>query len=296
MPDLPPLNAMRSFECAARCGGFVLAGQELGVSSAAVSLQVKNLETFLGKELFLRRGNRILLTDAGEAIYPRIADALNQLNSATQFFQNDKPDAEVVISVMPSLSELWLLPKLALIRDAIDVPLDIRIETDPVNFGKSNVDLRLTYGTRYYEDYLQTKLFKDVIVPTCTRAFWDEFAVADGSLDSIPSRHLIHHRWGPAFGSEPTWEEWFHRDKLKHQTLNGGGLSFNQTSFAIAAARRGLGVALAPKGLIKEDLERGRLITPSEREMPMQYGYYAICTHSKGRALSIKKVLAALLA
>jgi len=84
MSEHLPLNAFRSFECAARCGGFVLAGKELGVSSAAVSLQVKNLESYYGKKLFLRLGNKISLTDAGETIYLDVAAALQQLSRTAE--------------------------------------------------------------------------------------------------------------------------------------------------------------------------------------------------------------------
>jgi LysR family glycine cleavage system transcriptional activator len=294
MVEIPPLNALRSFEYAARCNGFVHAGKELGVSSAAVSLQVKNLETFLGKELFLRQGNRIVLTDAGEAIYPRIAQALNQLTSATQFFQSNTRGEEFVISVMPTLSELWLVPKLEKIHDLIDGSLEIRVETDPVDLAKSNVDLRLTYGTRYYKDHLKTELFRDLAVPACSGEFWSRFEAPDVSLENIPWCHLIHHKWGPAFGSEPTWDEWFEGNNLSSLTNTGRGLTFNSTSLAIAAARRSLGIVLAPKSLIVEDLEQGHLIVPSYQEVQMQYSYFAISLHAKGESARVKKVMKAL--
>lgn len=291
MNKLPPLNALRSFEFAARCGGFVQAGKELGVSSAAVSLQVKNLERFLGKELFLRQGNKILLTDAGEAIYPRIQEALGQLTNTTQIFQANKRRKEFVISVMPSLSELWLLPKLARVREAIDASIDIRVEADPVDFAKSNVDLRLTYGTRYYEEYLATNIFNDVAVPICSAEFWSRFEASGNTLETIPWRHFIHHKWGPTFGSEPTWDDWFKGNNFATPLKDGNGFTFNNTSLAIAAARRGLGIVLAPRILIDEDVEKGNLIVPTDSKMPMQHGYFAICSHAKGKSSDMKKVL-----
>ncbi|TGT34904.1 LysR family transcriptional regulator, partial [Mesorhizobium sp. M8A.F.Ca.ET.167.01.1.1] len=79
MEKLPPLNAVRAFEVAARAGSFTLAATELGVSSAAVSQQIRNLEDWFGKQLFVRNGNRIALTDAGHAIYPQTARALGEI-------------------------------------------------------------------------------------------------------------------------------------------------------------------------------------------------------------------------
>ena len=100
MPEHLPLNALRSFECAASCGGFVLAGKELGVSSAAVSLQVKNLEAYYGKKLFLRLGNKISLTDAGETIYLDVAAALQDLSRTTEKLNKSRKPGHFVISVL----------------------------------------------------------------------------------------------------------------------------------------------------------------------------------------------------
>ena len=294
MVEIPPLNALRSFECAARCNGFVHAGKELGVSSAAVSLQVKNLETFLGKELFLRQGNRISLTDAGEAIYPEVAQALNQLTSTTQFFQSNKRGKEFVISVSPSLSDLWLIPKLGLIRDVIDEPLEIRVEPDPVNLAKSDVDLRLTYGSRHYKDELKRELFRDIAVPACSEEFFSRFKHPGLSLENIPGQYFIHYKWGPSFGSEPTWDKWFEKNGKFFSTRRDRELIFNNTSLAIAAARHGLGLVLAPKRLIAEDLEKGYLIVPSPKGIQMHYSYFAISLHAKGVSARVQKMLKAI--
>ncbi|WP_352580759.1 LysR family transcriptional regulator [Mesorhizobium sp. M0088] len=84
MERLPPLNAIKAFEVAARAGSFTLAASELGVSSAAVSQQIRNLENWFGKQLFVRTGNRIALTDAGHAIYPQTAKALGDIAAIGQ--------------------------------------------------------------------------------------------------------------------------------------------------------------------------------------------------------------------
>ena len=143
MSEHLPLNALRSFECAARCGGFVLAGKELGVSSAAVSLQVKNLESYYGKKLFLRLGNKISLTDAGETIYLDVAAALQELSRTAEKLNKSRKPGHFVISVLPDLSELWLLPKLQHLIEALGVSLDIRVENDPIEFEQGAVNLRM---------------------------------------------------------------------------------------------------------------------------------------------------------
>lgn len=294
MAEHLPLNALRSFECAARCGGFVQAGRELGVSSAAVSLQVKNLENYYGKELFLRRGNRILLTDAGEAIYPDVANALDQLSQTSDKLLRSRKRAQIVISVLPILSELWLLSRLSQISDTLDVSLDIRVENDPVDFAQSGIDLRLTYDSRYYKEYHRSEMFTDVAVPTCTPEFWCRYDRADGTFSAIPAACFLHNRWGPAYASEPTWEDWFQPSRKSEEFADAPTFTFSDTSLVIAAARRGLGIALAPKVLLQEDIETGTLILPSEVELPMKYSYVAICPHAKSQSKPIQRLLAVL--
>lgn len=281
MSEHLPLNALRSFECAARCGGFVLAGKELGVSSAAVSLQVKNLESYYGKELFLRLGNKISLTDAGEAIYPDVAAALQQLSRTAEKLQKSRKLSYFVISVLPVLSELWLLPKLQQLIEALGVSLDIRVENDPIEFEQRGVDLRLTYDARYYKEYYRTEIFTDVATPTCSPAFWDRYGGDDRTFGAVPAKYFLQNRWGPAYASEPTWDDWFTTTNSPKSLGDASTISFSDTSLVIAAARRGLGIALAPKVLLRDDIDDGRLILPSNVSLPMKYSYVAICPHGK---------------
>ena len=281
MSEHLPLNALRSFECAARCGGFVLAGNELGVSSAAVSLQAKNLESYYGKELFLRLGNKISLTDAGEAIYPDVAAALQQLSHTAEKLQQSRKLGQFVISVLPVLSELWLLPKLLQMSEALGVSLDIRVENDPIEFERNKVDLRLTYDARYYKEYYRTEIFTSVATPTCSPAFWDRYGSDDGTFGAVPAQYFLQNRWGPAYASEPTWDDWFTSTKSPEGLRDASTISFSDTSLVIAAARRGLGIALAPKVLLRDDINARRLILPSNVGLPMKYSYVAICPHGK---------------
>ena len=291
MSEHLPLNALRSFECAARCGGFVLAGKELGVSSAAVSLQVKNLESYYGKKLFLRRGNKISLTDAGEAIYLDVAAALQELSRTAEKLNKSRKPGYFVISVLPGLSELWLLPKLQQLSEALGVSLDIRVENDPIEFEQGIVDLRLTYDARYYKEYYQTKIFTDVATPTCSPAFWDRYGSDDGTFGAVPAKYFLQNRWGPAYASEPTWDDWFTSTKSPEGLGDASTISFSDTSLVIAAARRGLGIALAPKVLLGDDINDGRLILPSDVSLPMKYSYVAICPHGKLTKNTTQRIL-----
>ena len=162
MVDHLPLNALRAFEVAARTGSFVSAGLELGVSAAAVSQQVKALEIRIGKTLFLRKGNRITLTEAGRALYPRLEVVFRDLVTMTRELQEGNHPARVVVSALPSLAEGWLTPALASYPQFEEI--ELRVQDDPVDFARDGVDLRVTYGGHYYPDHHVETLFRDHLI------------------------------------------------------------------------------------------------------------------------------------
>jgi LysR family glycine cleavage system transcriptional activator len=282
MRKLPPLNSLRAFEAAARFGSFVLAGQELGVSSAAVSLQVKTLEENLGKKLFLRQGNRILLTDAGVGLFPRVGNALDEISDAAQSLRRVRHSRQLVISVVESFAELWLMSRVASFSPDKSVTLDIRVQNDPIDFAKDAVDLRLTYGSAYYPGYYEHVLFADVAIPVCSPTFWKTHQDTMGELSNVPQDKLIHVNWGPSYSSNPTWMAWFKQAGNPQQDLDTPGLIINNLSFAIAAARSGLGVVLAPSKLVEQDIEAGTLIVASEVSIEMAKPY--VCIFPNARA------------
>src|SRR5262245_46721540 len=137
---LPPLNALRAFEAAARAGSYVAAAEELGVSPAAISQQVRNLEEFLDKQLFMRFNNRVLLTDAGQMVFIGASDALQSISSLTEQVMSGQTRSRLVISVITSVAERWLEPRLAAfaLRERA-LRIDIRVEADPVDFARHNI-------------------------------------------------------------------------------------------------------------------------------------------------------------
>ena len=282
MPVLPPLNAMRSFEVAARVGSFVLAGAELGVTAAAVSLQVKALETHLAKQLFQRQGNRLTLTAAGRAIYPRLEQALRALRDVAADLSEGGARAPLVVSVAPSLAEFWLMPRLQGFADR--ARLHIRVEDDPVVMARDGVDLRLTYGAHFYPDHQVTSLFRDRILPVAIPGKYDTFPmVAGGSY--------IHTDWGAGYATEPSWAAWA---AMAGCDLPGmaAGLRVGQSGLALHAALAGLGAALIPRSFALPMLADGRLVILSEISLPMVFDYVAI----HGRGAAGRRILQQLLA
>jgi len=147
MLNLPPLNALKSFEVAARTGSYVAAAAELNVSPAAISQQVRNLEVFLKRKLFTRLNNRVILTDAGQAIYAGISPALEEIAALTQRVLAGSSRAKLVVSVIPSLAECWFMPALADFAQAAALRIDLRVENGPVDFAQAAATCRSAAST-----------------------------------------------------------------------------------------------------------------------------------------------------
>ena len=265
---LPPLNALKSFEASARCGSFVLAAEELGVTAAAVSMQVRKLEQFFGKTLFTRGHNHIVLTDAGMAIYRDSASALNQLSTLTSKLLGERDRRPLCVSVLPALAERWLAPRVA----SWSAPLRIRVEDDPVELARDGVDVRVTYGDHFYPAHHATVLMHESIVPVAsTRMASDNL-----SLDSLPEQRFIHVDWGERYMDHLGWNDWFREAGIARDISPARGTRAANASLAMALAEQGVGVALAQRGFALEAERDGRLRLAHAAALPLLRPYCAI--------------------
>ena len=183
---LPPLRALRAFESAARTGSYVDAADELGVTAAAVSQQVRNLETYYSRQLFTRYNNRIVLTDAGSKIFANLAPALHDLAQKNRELLDGPTAARLVVSVLPSLAQAWLVPRLARFSaQNPNIGIHTRVEEDPVDLTRLGIDLRITYGNQLYSDFAAQPLFRDAVQPMCSHDFAVRFPDATGDLAQL---------------------------------------------------------------------------------------------------------------
>ncbi|MCB8882851.1 LysR family transcriptional regulator [Acidisoma cellulosilytica] len=292
---LPPLNAIKAFEVAAREGSFALAAVELGVSPAAVSQQIRNLEDFFGKQLFARTGNRVTLTDAGRAIYPETTRALRDLAAMTTRLLEGEQRTRLVVSVPFSLAEFWLAPKLAmLVQDFPHLAMDVRVEDDPIDLLRQNIDLRISYGDYHYPAMTAIPLIQDEVLPVCAPSFWHQHRRDAFGIEDIHDGMLIHTNWGPSFASHPTWADWFAKAGSARRPDASLGRRVGLSSLALSSARLGLGVALGQKALAWADLEAGRLIALSPTALRLGHPYCAF-TPGAGRLRPEVRALLALL-
>jgi LysR family glycine cleavage system transcriptional activator len=281
---LPPLNAIRAFEAAARHGGYVAAADELGVSPAAVSQQVRNLEEFLGKQLFRRYNNRIALTDAGQTIYSGAAAALQSISAMTEQVVSGRARSRLVVSCVPSMAERWLAPRLAAWRQRTpNFRFELRSEEDLVDFSRHEIDLRLAYGQNHYPDLVTIPLMQDEVVPLCSPDYAERNPRApEVGLAAVPDDALIHTNWGPSFVSHPTWRLWFEASggRMPDETR---GYRVGSSSLALDLAVRGVGVALGQRHMGADDLAGGRLVVLDARPLALGHAYCLVYPQIKAR-------------
>ncbi|MDX8524323.1 LysR substrate-binding domain-containing protein [Mesorhizobium sp. MSK_1335] len=286
MEKLPPLNAMRVFEVAARAGSFTLAASELGVSSAAVSQQIRNLEDWFGKQLFVRKGNRIALTDAGHAIYPQTAHALGEIAAVGRRMLEGGLRTRLVVSVPFSLAELWLAPRLTVLLDGFPrMAIDVRVEDDPVDVVRQNIDLRISYGDYHYPALKMVRLVHDDVLPVASPDYWQRHGAAH--LADVHESQFIHTNWGPNYASHPSWADWFAAAGGSRKPDPSHGRRVGLSSLAIGAARLGLGIALGQRVMADADLEAGRLIALSSVSVRLGQPYCAFMLPAKAERADV---------
>ncbi len=283
---LPPLNPLKAFEATVRLGGFTAAAAELGVSPPAVSMQVRKAEDYFGKKLFLRTHNELHLTDAGRQLYPSISAALTEISTISdQLLENDARSS-IVLSTIQSLSVQWVAPALARFRERFpDTGVELKIEADPVDLARSQVDVRLTYENHLYPQMSAMPMFSDVTYPMCSERFLSDH-LKDGDLTSLSDSHFIHTDWGESYASYPTWAAWFRETGKPRNPDPRKGLRVGGSAVAATLAANGGGIALVPKQLFQELLDQQQLVVPSTVGLTLPHSFFAITQHTPETALA----------
>ena len=288
----PPLKALRAFESAARTGSYVDAASELNVTPAAVSQQVRNLEQYYSRRLFTRYNNRIVLTDAGSTIYSSLAPALLDLVHRNRELLDGPSAAHLVISVLPSLAQTWLVPRIA--RFAAQHPkigLHTRVEEDPVDLTRLGIDLRITYGAQLYADFAARELFRDSVSPLCSHDFAARHPDVNDDLAQLPDQRFLHTVWGDRFASHPTWADWFRHRQAARDPVIASGQQVSMSSVGLEYAAAGMGVILGQRCLADPWLRDGRLIALTDDTLPLGQAYFAVHAHSRREPVLLDALL-----
>jgi LysR family glycine cleavage system transcriptional activator len=270
--QLPSLNAVRAFEAAARHLSFRRAADELHVTHAAISHQVKGLETFLQTPLFRRLNRAVRLTDAGQAYLPPLRDALDGIAKATARVRGGESGGALTISTSPPFAAKWLVPRLSAFREAhpeIDVWLTPSLHA--VDFAREAVDAAVRWGAGEWPGLRADLLGTMEVFPVCSPR------LLQGPRRLRTPEDLRHH---PLIhdASGEDWQRWLAAAGVS--VIPTPALHFHDSSLVIQAAIEAQGVALAYSALVADDLAAGRLVRPFEISLPTEYCYYFVCPHA----------------
>lgn len=266
---LPPLNALRAFEAAARHLSFTKAADELNVTQAAISHQIKGLEEWLGATLFQRGVRSLTLNEAGAAYLPSVKLAFDGLADATdRLFRRDDGGA-LTVSTMPSLAAKWLVLRLGRFQERRP-DIDVRLQTSSalVDFARQDVDVAIRFGTGHWPGLRAERLMGEKIFPVCSPALLR----ADRPLnvpDDLRHYPLLHDDY------VINWRMWLDAAGAQGVDVSRGPV-FNDSALMLQAAVAGRGVALARNVLAADDMAAGRLVRLFDVAAPGDWAYFVV--------------------
>jgi LysR family glycine cleavage system transcriptional activator len=279
---LPPLNALRAFEASARHLSFTKAAEELFVTQAAVSHQIKALEEHLGIKLFMRKNRALLLTEEGQSYFLDIKDIFTSISDATEKLLARGAKGAITVSLQPSFAIQWLVPRLIEFSN-IHPEIDVRIKAVDDDDGHltEDVDIAIYYGRGNWSNVHVDKLHTEYLIPVCSPL------LLQGKKPLSEINHLVEHTLLHDT-SRRDWKRWFKEAGVKGANVNHGPV-FSHSSMVLQAAIHGQGIALGHNILAKPDIEAGRLVCPFNQVLVTRNAFYIVCRESQ---LDIGKISA----
>lgn len=255
---LPPLNALRAFEAAARHGGFVSAAEELAVTPAAISHQIKGLEDTLGVPLFVRMHRAVELTSAGRALLPGLSDAFDRMaRSVEDVVRQMDANRPLTVSVSPSFAAKWLVPRLErFLARHPDYAVRFHADQRVVNLYAEDVDMAIRL-TADPGDLEAVTLFTDRIFPVCAPTLRSVLTAPA----ALSRQTLIYDELYEKTSKSCGWKDWL--AKAGASGLRPAKeITYSHLTLCLDAAVRGLGVALGRGSLVEAELKAGTLVRP----------------------------------
>jgi LysR family glycine cleavage system transcriptional activator len=253
---LPPLKALPAFEEAARHLSFSAAARELNLTHGAISRQMKSLETHLGVRLFHRLNRRVELTEGGAAFLPAARTALDVVEASAAGLSTATRQGPLVVSCLPTFMMRWLIPRLYDFN-ARHPAIDVRLSASsaPVDFAREGVDVAIRIGAGPWPEGIEAHAFmNEEIGPVCSPALAQRRKLR---RPADLGQHTLLHTETRA----DAWPDWLARSRTASIDASKGQ-RFEHFYFLLEAAVAGLGVAVAPRPLVMEDLKLGRLVAP----------------------------------
>ncbi|NOH33422.1 LysR substrate-binding domain-containing protein [Vibrio chagasii] len=272
---LPPLRALVAFEAVARLGSIGAAARELCVTQAAVSQQLKSLETFLDTTLFERSSKGVQLTSAAQHYQPIVSGSLAHLKLQTQILFGEKETDVLSLRVNHTFCHNWLLPRLASFYQKYPfIRLDIQLVDWPSTTPCQNVDIELTNGKVESEDTHFERLFQEHWQLVCSSGFKERYQDQLDAHDfaSLPTVQVKGYR--------ENWLQWLSHNQFE-MSLPQVQLEISNSLHALEAVKQGVGVLLVRSLAVTELLKKGEVVLASDAFMPAESAHYLITKHSR---------------
>lgn len=277
MRKLPPLNALKSFEAAARHLSFTKAAEELFVTQAAVSHQVKALEEYLSVPLFLRKNRTLLLTEAGQSYYQEIRQMFDHLTAVTGRMMLASEQGELTVCVPPGFAIIWLVPRLSRLRE-LHPELDVRIKAvDEITGSLTDyVDVAIYYGKGKWHGLRADRLHREMLIPVCSPALLTNEKPLNRPED-LYHHTLLHEE------TRNAWKHWFEMVGVAPPEGKTGPV-FSHSALSLKAAVHGHGIALANDIFAKPEIDTGQLVQVFPQALPTNNAFYMVCRESQADA------------
>jgi LysR family glycine cleavage system transcriptional activator len=266
---LPPLNALKAFEAAARSNSFTRAAQELNVTPGAVSQQVKALEATLGIKLFNRERQRLVITEAGREYLAVLRDAFDQIAVGTDRIVRHQRSSALTVSTSSDFAAKWLVTRLGRFAEARpEIDLRVSATDHHVDFAREDVDVAVRHGDGNWPGLAVVQLCSERLLPVCSPRLISGSNRVTCASDLLKFPLLRLDDW-------KTWNRWFEAAGVADPVAHGPVL--NRGGMLIDAAVDGRGVALARTALAAWDLINGRLVRPIDVSLEMSNTYWIVC-------------------
>ena len=284
--NIPPLRALKAFESSARHLSFTKAAEELFVTQAAISHQIKSLEDKTGVKLFKRYNRSLKLTMDGQVYLLSIMESLEQLEKSSRQLSNRNSKGMLKISLLPSFATKWMAKRIWKFQDKFpEIEVSISAFEWLVDFKNEDIDIAIRYGRGNWQDVYSELLFEERVFPICSRSVFR-------SLDKNPNPSILfdHSLVHDDFSSED-WDMWFNKAGIQF-THPIKGTRFSHTVMMLESIENGKGFALGRTPLVIDDLQRKLLYAPFDVSIPSEYAYYFVCpkgTENTPKVIEFKK-------
>ena len=292
MHKLPPLSELRAFEAAARHLSFKKAAAELGVTSTAISHQIKLLEQYCGRPLFRRRPRPMSLTEAGiRRLFPVIRDGLEAFAATIAAVKRDRVRQPLRVTTTNAFASRWLVPRLPHWRKIRpDTPLEVIGTDSVVDLSAGDADIAIRYARTAPTDGAFSELLKDTFWPICS----PELLGSGLRKPSDFRKHvLVHCYWSPSDFEAPTWQKWLAVARNRWPDVPDlremDHPSFREELHAIEAVIAGQGIGLFSNLLVAPELKAGTLVKAFDVSLP-GYHYYLVHQPSHPRGKIIRAI------